>query len=140
MDIQKNLFAKNDIDAFSVRFVAALKITSKKFFNGNYNAPAIVFAILHDYNDSLNGYQRNVVSNVTLSAEKAHLAKEFFIEVFNDEQAILDYLNNTISDRYFKTKRRTDKGVKTAQEEVNKVVEEALGTNLFSQLNLNIED
>ena len=61
-------------------------------------------------------------------------------EVFNDEQAILDYLNGTISDRYFKTKRRTDKNVKTAQEEVNKVVEEALGTNLFSQLNLNIED
>ena len=81
-----------------------------------------------------------MVSNVTLSAEKAHLAKEFFIEVFNDEQAILDYLNGTISDRYFKTKRRTDKNVKTAQEEVNKVVEEALCTNLFSQLNLNIED
>ena len=140
MDLKDYLFAKKEIDSFSVRFVAALKIVSKKYFNGNFNAPAILFALLHDYNDSLNGYQRNVVSNVTLSAEKGHLAKEFFIEVFNDEQAILDYLNGTISDRYFKTKRRTDKNVKTAQEEVNKVVEEALGINLFSQLNLNIED
>ena len=114
MDLKDYLFAKKEIDSFSVRFVAALKIVSKKYFNGNFNAPAILFALLHDYNDSLNGYQRNVVSNVTLSAEKAHLAKEFFIEVFNDEQAILDYLNGTISDRYFKTKRRTDKNVKTA--------------------------
>ena len=66
MDLKDYLFAKKEIDSFSVRFVAALKIVSKKYFNGNFNAPAILFALLHDYNDSLNGYQRNVVSNVTI--------------------------------------------------------------------------
>ena len=139
MDIQKNLFAKNDIDAFSVRFVAALKITSKKFFNGNYNAPAIVFAILHDYNDSLNGYQRNVVSNVTLSKETAHLAKEFFVEVFNNKEAMLDYLNKEISDRWYRVKTKPVKSFKTAQEEVNDIVKLALGTGFFNSIDANFD-
>ena len=39
-------YYKKDIDSFSVRFVAALKIVSKKYFNGNFNAPAILFAYI----------------------------------------------------------------------------------------------
>ena len=35
MDLKDYLFAKKEIDSFSVRFVAALKIVSKKYFNGN---------------------------------------------------------------------------------------------------------
>ena len=82
--------------------------------------------------------KKYVINGKTITFPKDSVAGGTWVA--HDEQAILDYLNGTISDRYFKTKRRTDKNVKTAQEEVNKVVEEALGTNLFSQLNLNIED
>lgn len=139
MDVQKKLFAKKDFDAFSVRFIAALKITSKKFFNGNYNAPAILFALLHDYDDSLNGYQRNVVSNVTLSKETAHLAKEFFVEVFNDTDALLDYLNQEITDRWYRSKTKATKKFNSAQEEVNSIVKIALGTDFFKNINTNID-
>ena len=38
MDLKDYLFAKKEIDSFSVRFVSALKIVSKKYFNGNFNA------------------------------------------------------------------------------------------------------
>ena len=139
MDLKDYLFAKKEIDSFSVRFVAALKIVSKKYFNGNFNAPAILFALLHDYNDSLNGYQRNVVSNVTLSKETAHLAKEFFIEVFNNKEAMLDYLNKEISDRWYRVKTKPVKSFKTAQEEVNDIVKLALGTGFFNSIDTNID-
>ena len=99
----------------------------KYFFIGNYNTHAIVFAILLVYNVSLNGYQRNVVSNVTLSKETAHLAKEFFVEVFNNKEAMLDYLNREISDRWYRVKTKPVKSFKTAQEEVNDIVKLAIG-------------
>ena len=139
MDLKDYLFAKKEIDSFSVRFVAALKIVSKKYFNGNFNAPAILFALLHDYNDSLNGYQRNVVSNVTLSKETAHLAKEFFVEVFNNKEAMLDYLNREISDRWYRVKTKPVKSFKTAQEEVNDIVKLALGTGFFNSIDTNFD-
>ena len=139
MDLQENLFAKKDIDSFGVRFVAALKITSKKFFNGNFNAPAILFAVLSDYDDTLNGYQRNVVSAVTLSKDNAHLAKEMFIDVFNDTDSMLKYLNKEISDRWYRMKRKPEKTFNDAQKEVESIIKVAMGGNFFNNITLDFD-
>lgn len=134
MDLQKNLFAKKDIESNAVRFVAAIKITSKKFMNGNYNVPAILFALLSDYDEGLTGYQKNVVSHITLSKETAHLAKEMFIDIYNDKEAILDYLNSEISDKWFRMKGKTEKDFSKAHEESTAIIKSALDTNFFTDL------
>ena len=140
MDLQKNLFAKKDIEnSYSIRNTVALKIASKKFFNGNFNAPAILFAVTHDYNDGLTGYQRNAISAVTLSKETAHLAKEFYLDVFYDIDSMVKYLNKEISDRWYRMKRKPEKTFNDAQKEVESIIKVAMGGNFFNNITLDFD-
>lgn len=110
MRATKRLFAKEDL-THTVRFITALKITSKRFCHGNFNAPAILFALMHDYPEKgdLTSFQKNAVANISISRETAIKAKDFFYEVYNQDEELADYLNKTISDRFFKPKEVKDR-------------------------------
>ena len=43
----------------------------------------------------------NAVCGTSYSRKTAYEMREFFIDVYNDEQLILDFLNGEISSRYF---------------------------------------
>ena len=101
MDAHKNLFAKTNLTK-SVRFITALKITAKKFCNGNFNAAAILFGIMGDFeqaNASLSGYQRNAVADIAFSESKCELLRDFFTDIYNDDHTLLDFLNDKITVR-----------------------------------------
>ena len=136
MDLTKNLFAKKHLDSQGVRFVTALKITAKKMFAGNYNVPAILFALMSDYEETLSGYQKNTVSNATLSKESAHLAKEFFLEVYYNEEALLKYLNKEITDRWYRAnvKKKRIRTFRETHKEVEEVLKTALLGGLFEDI------
>ena len=114
MDIEKRLFAKEHL-TYSVRLITALKIVAKKFCSRNFNAPAILFTLVHDFDTDLLGDQRKVIADIALGREKAHEVKEMFVQMYYDDEILLDYLNKKISDRYFfRAKKRT-----TTEDEVN---------------------
>ena len=43
----------------------------------------------------------NAVCGTSYSRKTAYEMREFFIDVYNDEQLLLDFLNGEISSRYF---------------------------------------
>ncbi|WP_374440610.1 hypothetical protein [Epilithonimonas sp.] len=118
---QKDLFAKEHLTK-AVKIVTALKIVSKKFCNGNYNAPSILFAFLNDYKNELNSIQRSAVGNAYLSKDTAHEAMEMFEKIYNDESLILDYLNKDISERYFRRIRKREKNFDEVQASVSAII------------------
>ena len=118
---EKDLFAKEHLTK-AVRIVTALRIVAKKFFNGNYNAPAILFAFLFDYDSNLNARQRSCVCNAYLSKEVAHEAMEMFEKIYHDDELLLDYLNKEISDRYFRRIRKKEKNFDEVQASVSAII------------------
>ncbi len=111
MDIKNRLFAKEHL-TYAVRVVTAMKIVSKKFCNRNFNAPAILFTLLNDWETELLGDQRIGVGNVAFGRKISHEIKEMFVKMYHDDDILLDYLNKKISDRYFvrAKKRETTEG------------------------------
>ena len=99
MGITKSLFAKPIPK--SVRLMTALKITSKTYCRNRVNLPSVFFALHHNYDEKLTTYQMNAVCGTSFSRKTAYAMREFFIDVYNDEQLILDFLNGAISSRYF---------------------------------------
>lgn len=121
MDLEKNLFAKEHLTK-AVKICTALKIVSKKFLNGNYNAPAILFALLDDWDNNLSSIQKSTVSNCYLSKETAHEAMEMFLMIYNDDSLILDFLNKHISERYFRRVRKTENNYDEVQASVSAII------------------
>ena len=99
MGITKSLFAKPIPK--SVRLMTALKITSKTYCRNRVNLPSVFFALHHNYDEKLTTHQMNAVCGTSFSRKTAYAMREFFIDVYNDEQLILDFLNGAISSRYF---------------------------------------
>lgn len=116
MDIKNRLFAKEHL-TYSVRLITALKIVSRKFCSKNFNAPAILFTLIHDWDNNLLGDQRAVVGDVVFSRDRSHEVKEMFVKMYYDDEILIDYLNKKISDRYFvraKTRKTTENEVNAA--------------------------
>lgn len=134
MDLHKNLFANSDLTP-SVRFITALKITAKKYCNNNFNATAILFGIMGDYhnvNKALTGYKRNAVADIAFSEEKCHHLRSFILEIYNDDQLLLDFLNDKITLRSIsinKVKARD-------KDEVINITKDIINTNLLANLDL----
>lgn len=99
MGLTKSLFAKPLPK--SVKLMTALKITSKTYCRDRFNLPSVFFALNHNYDDHLNTNQMNAVCGTSYSRKTAYEMREFFIDIYNDEQLILDFLNGEISSRYF---------------------------------------
>lgn len=121
MKITKSLFAKPIPK--SVKLMTALKITSKTYCRGRFNLPSVFFALNHNYNDYLTTHQMNAVCGTSYSRKTAYEMREFFIDAYNDEQLLVDYLNGEISVRYFSKVKNTSK----TENETN-----ALMTAIFS--------
>lgn len=99
-DFKNKLFAKEDLH-HSVRLITAIKIVSKKFCHRNFNAPAIIFTLIHDNSNSLSMEKKLGIGDIMFGQEKAHEIKEMFIKMYNDDSILLDYLNKKITDRFF---------------------------------------
>ena len=99
MGLTKSLFAKPLPK--SVKLMTALKITSKTYCRGRFNLPSVFFALNHNYDNYLTTHQMNAVCGTSYSRKTAYEMREFFIDVYNDEQLLLDFLNGEISSRYF---------------------------------------
>ena len=65
----------------------------------------------------------NAVCGTSYSRNTAYEMREFFIDAYNDEQLLVDYLNGEISVRYFSKVKNTSK----TENETN-----ALMTAIFS--------
>lgn len=127
MDIKNRLFAKEDL-TYSVRLITALKIVAKKFCCKNFNAPAVLFTLIHDWENDLLGDQRAVVGDIAFGRERSHEIKEMFVKMYYDDDVLLDYLNKKISDRYFvRAKMR-----KTTESEVNASVKVIINDGFLS--------
>ena len=124
MKITKSLFAKPIPK--SVKLMTALKITSKTYCRGRFNLPSVFFALNHNYDDYLTTHQMNAVCGTSYSRKTAYEMREFFIDAYNDEQLLVDYLNGEISVRYFSKVKNTSK----TENETN-----ALMTAIFSDNN-----
>ena len=105
MGLTKSLFAKPIPK--SVRLMTALKITSKTYCRNRVNLPSVFFALHHNYDEKLTAHQMNAVCGTSFSRKTAYAMREFFIDVYNDEQLILDFLNGAISSRYFSQIKKT---------------------------------
>ena len=99
MGLTKSLFAK-PIPKL-VKLMTALKITSKTYCRDKFNLPSVFFALNHNYNNRLTTHQMNAVCGTSYSRKTAYEMREFFIDIYNDEQLLLDFLNGKISSRYF---------------------------------------
>ena len=136
MDAHKNLFAKTNLTT-SVRFITAAKITAKKFCNGNNNMSAILFAIMGDFdsaNKLMTGYQRNAVADIAFSEDKCHQLREFFLDIYNDDDVLLDFLNTKITERSISL-NRSKKG--RNKEEVIDFSKQIINDDLLANLDLN---
>lgn len=51
----------------------------------------------------------NAVCATSYSRKTAYEMREFFIDVYNDEQLLLDFLNGEISSRYFSKIKKSSK-------------------------------
>lgn len=107
MGLTKSLFAKPLPK--SVKLMTALKITSKTYCRDRFNLPSVFFALNHNYDDHLTTVQMNAVCGTSYSRKTAYEMREFFIEVYNDEELILDFLNGEISSRYFSKIKKSSK-------------------------------
>ena len=107
MGLTKSLFAKPLPK--SVKLMTALKITSKTYCRDRFNLPSVFFALNHDYDDKLTTVQMNAVCGTSYSRKTAYEMREFFIDIYNDEQLILDFLNGEISSRYFSKIKKSSK-------------------------------
>lgn len=107
MGLTKSLFAKPLPK--SVKLMAALKITSKTYCRDKFNLPSVFFALNHDYDNYLTTHQMNAVCATSYSRETAYKMREFFIDTYNDEQLLLDFLNGEISSRYFSKLKKSSK-------------------------------
>lgn len=107
MGLTKSLFAKPLPK--SVKLMTALKITSKTYCRDRFNLPSVFFALNHNYDDHLTTNQMNAVCGTSYSRKTAYEMREFFIDVYNDEQLILDFLNGEISSRYFSKIKKSSK-------------------------------
>ena len=107
MKITKSLFAKPIPK--SVKLMTALKITSKTYCRGRFNLPSVFFALNHNYDNYLTTHQMNAVCGTSYSRKTAYEMREFFIDAYNDEQLLVDYLNGEISVRYFSKVKNTSK-------------------------------
>ena len=107
MGLKKSLFAKPLPK--SVKLMTALKITSKTYCRGRFNLPSVFFALNHNYDNYLTTHQMNAVCGTSYSRKTAYEMREFFIDAYNDEQLLVDYLNGEISVRYFSKVKNTSK-------------------------------
>lgn len=107
MGLTKSLFAKPLPK--SVKLMTALKITSKTYCRDRFNLPSVFFALNNNYDDHLTTNQMNAVCGTSYSRKTAYEMREFFIDVYNDEQLILDFLNGEISSRYFSKIKKSSK-------------------------------
>ena len=99
MGLTKSLFAK-PIPKL-VKLMTALKITSKTYCRDKFNLPSVFFALNHNYDNRLTTHQMKAVCGTSYSRKTAYEMREFFIDIYNDEQLLLDFLNGEISSRYF---------------------------------------
>ncbi|MDR2205814.1 MAG: hypothetical protein LBE36_06640 [Flavobacteriaceae bacterium] len=140
MEIEKIVFAKKHLSNL-VRFTTALRLTSKTYMHGDFNAAGILFALTDPFDGSINGYQKNIIAYTYFSEETAYEIREFFIDLYNNDDALLKFLNKRVSERYFSqyTKKRrafgnvrkwtsAKKGFKS-EEVINKSVSAILNDN-----------
>lgn len=137
MDLEKNLFAKEHLTP-SVRLTTALKVTAKVHCNGNYNLTAIMFALLYNsdgVDKLLTGYQKNAAANISFSEEKCQMIRELFIDVYNNDEMLLEYLNGIITHRsitIYNKKRKLGKDDSIA------TVHNIINSDLLSDLDLSL--
>lgn len=128
MILEKSLFAKPL--SRSAKFITALRITSATFMNRRYNIPAVLFVICYDFGEELNGYQKMAIADIVLSEETAYELKEFFIDIYNNEDLLLDFLNGKISKYYFSRKKQRYK----SKEETDSIVSTIINENILNSL------
>ena len=107
MALKKSLFAKPLPKL--VKLMTALRITSKTYCRGRFNLPSVFFALNHNYDEKLTTHQMNAIGGTSYRRETAYEMREFFIDAYNDEQLLVDYLNGEISVRYFSKVKNTSK-------------------------------
>lgn len=133
MNTTENLFAKSHLTD-SVRFIAALKITAKKFCNGNFNASAILFGIMGDFDSAnryLSGYQRNALADIAFGSDKCDKIREFFVDIYNDDETLINFLDNKITERSISLNRNKNKRNREENLDISK---EIINSNLLANL------
>ena len=109
---KKSVAKKYDMEFTSplpklLRFFTALRITANLYRpKSRANAADILFLMLNQ--EEYMGVRADLVMAATghaLSVEEMALVREFFTEVYGDEQLILDWLNGKINKFYFSQKK-----------------------------------
>lgn len=108
-----------------VRFVTALQLTAAKYLSSKTNTHRVLMYLMENTETKISDEQYNAVNCYRASNQRINIIKDFFLETFNNEEAMIAYLNKEISIRYYKKNRKPgDVGVETA---VKNIVNENLG-------------
>lgn len=143
MNIKEHLFAKNDLTK-AVRFNTALKITSKLFLHKSYNAPVVLFAIMNSIEDyenielkqpRLTGYQKNAVAGISFSQATSKEIVKAFVDTYNDDKKLLDWLNGFIT---LKSIPKLGSRDKYSDEEAVVIAKKIINQDLLEALDLSL--
>lgn len=108
----------------SVKFVVALQLTAQHYANSKYNIHRILMYLLGMDQEDLTEKQVRILTYYKASPEKVRLIKEFFCELYENENEICGYLNKEISKRYFRRNR------KPGESDIDVVVRNIVNENL----------
>lgn len=124
MKSTKNHFAK-PLDNF-VKFVTAIRLTAMKYRHGRQGSVLpIMMALCYERVEDLNAYQKIAVSKFFFGKEKSEEVVNFFLDRYEDEAGLINFLNKEVTFRYFRAEKgKRDKTAANAA--VKKILNEHL--------------
>lgn len=148
MDTDLVTFAKTDLEfktddlTPAVRFVTALKLTQKIFAkrSAGWSAPSILFALMDDLQgirSNLSAAQRNAVGDTSYSKQTSREMVVSFVDIYNDDKFILEYLNRKVSNAGLRHNKKIGKG-QYKYDEAKDIAKEIFETDLLSNLELSL--
>lgn len=85
-----------------LKFITTLQICADKFQPTSGNAIVyILMALTYSDSKEYNSFQKIAVSNIYFGDEKSKEIQQFFLDRYNNEDDLIDYLNKKITFRYF---------------------------------------
>lgn len=129
MELRKKEFAKPL--NLQVRFMTALRITANRFYT-DYPVISVFMALLNEPLENEDyGFSHNI--NQYLTKDRYHEARCYFLEIYNDEDMIVSYLNKEITLKYFRRKPKKN----MEKDMINRSVRNIINSNI-SLLNIEL--
>lgn len=107
-----------------VRFYTALKITSQLYRPQRSTPTDILFMLLREGYYDIRSENFMAAIGHAIGDGETDKMREFFTEVYNDEQLIIDWLNKKINQYYFAKKKKLKNGKDETWHIVNAIMQE----------------